>query len=402
MRDEVSPVDRPDVRGIRLLFITGLTGIGLGGARTEEIRLVSGAAERGCDVAMCSDVPAKELADTRHFCLDYPPGDKAAGQVARAVAEFKPELVHVVGGGVRFLTTCSAQLNGVPWAFTAHNVPPAERIFPRLHGNSRLHYAVRNALAVPNVWAWSRYVKRAGFRLAICHSETVRRRLTEIGCAADKIRVVPFGCGLPESALAPDVAEGSPFPAGAYPRIVTLAGLAHHKGQLDAVRMAARLLPDFPKLSYRLIGMSRDKTYRSFLEQTIRDLGLADHVSILHAVPDSVKFTALREADLYVQPSHEEGFCIAFLEAAMLVPRLIGTDTGAIAAMGQGDDGIRVIKPGDVDSLTRAARELLGGDPANGAVARRREALGRRYSWDAYLDAHLNAYRQMKSKSVEC
>jgi glycosyltransferase involved in cell wall biosynthesis len=395
VRDKVSSIGPPDLRGIRLLFVTGLTGIGLGGARTEEIRLISGAAARGCDVAMCSDVPADELAGTRHFRLDYPPGDKAGAQVARAVAEFKPELVHVVGGGVRFLNACNEQLDAIPWAFTAHNVPPAERIFPRLHGNSRLHYAVRNALSVPNVWAWSRYVKRGGFRLAICHSETVRKRLMKIGCASNKISVVPFGCGLTGEAVASDGAAASALPDGRWPRIVTVAGLAHHKGQLDALRMAARLLPEFPKLSYQLIGMSRDRKYRSYLESAIRDLGLADHVSIMHAVPDSVKFAALRQADLYVQPSHEEGFCIAFLEAAMLVPRLVGTDTGAIAAMAQGDPSARVVAPGDVSGLANASVELLKASYTDGAVASRRESLGGRYSWDAYLDAHLDAYAQM-------
>ncbi|MDB5300549.1 MAG: hypothetical protein JWO87_2212 [Phycisphaerales bacterium] len=380
----------------KILFITGLTGFGLGGARTEEIRLVGGAADRGCDVALCSDAPAEELAGTRHFRLDYPPGAKAPEQIARALAEFKPELVHVMGGGVRFIQTCDEQLAGVPWVFTVHNVPPAERIFPRLHRNSRLHYGVRNLLALPNVWVWSRYLKRGRFRMAICHSEITRSRVAELGGAPGRIRVIPFGCGLPESALAPDASEPSPFPEGAWPRIVTLAGLAHHKGQLDALRMAARLLPEFPKLGYRLIGMSRDASFRRSLEQTIRDLGLSENVSLLQAASDATKFAALRAADLYVQPSHEEGFCIAFLEAAMLVPRLIGTRTGAIKEMAEGDHTARVVRPGDVAGLAGAARELLRADIADGVVARRRETLGRRYSWSAYLDAHLDAYEEVR------
>ncbi len=133
--------------------------------------------------------------------------------------------MHVVGGGVRFLADCDRQFRHVPWVFTAHNVPPAERIFGKFHRNGRLHYAIRNAIAMPSVWSWSRYVKTAGFRVAICHSQTVARRLQAVGCPADKIQQIPFGSELPASALEPDPATESPFPKDAFPKLLTIAGL---------------------------------------------------------------------------------------------------------------------------------------------------------------------------------
>lgn len=377
------------------MFVTGLTGFGVGGARTEEIRLVRGAADKGCEVAMCSDVLGGELAGIAHFRLDYPPDNQAPEQLSRALAEFRPELVHVVGGGVKFLNVCDQQITTVPWVFTAHNAPPAERIFPRLYRNSRLHYAVRNALTLPNVWYWARYLKNARFHTVICHSKTVAARLAEVGCPTEKICQVPFGSELPATAFQADPSHKSPFPADAWPKLLTVAGLAHHKGQLDGVRMAARLQGDFPKLSYLLIGMARDKKYRAYIEREIQNLGLSQNVSILNAVSEQTKFAALRAADVYVQPSHEEGFCIAFLEAAMLVPRLIGTDTGAIAAMAEGDSAAKVVKPGNVRGLETAARELLRQEIAPGALERRRAELSRRYSWEAYLEAHLQTYRRV-------
>jgi glycosyltransferase involved in cell wall biosynthesis len=386
---------------MKILFVTGLTGFGLGGARTEEIRLLRGCADKGCDVAMCSDVLAGELTGIAHFKLDYPPGEQAPAQLARALAEFKPDLVHVVGGGVAFLNVCDRQITGVPWVFTAHNVPPAERIFPRLFGSATLHYTVRNTLALPNVWYWARYLKSARFHTAICHSRTVAARLKEVGCPAGKVAEIPFGSELPAEALQADPAHPSPFPQDSWPKILTVAGLAHHKGQLDGVRMAGRLLADFPKLSYLLIGMTRDKKYRAFVEREIHRLNLSQNVTILTAAPDPVKFAALRGADLYVQPSHEEGFCIAFLEGAMLVPRLIGTDTGAIAAMAQGDSSARVVKCADVARMEGAARELLGQNVAPGALEKRRDELARRYSWEAYLDAHVRTYRMVLGMKLQ-
>ena len=379
---------------MRILFVTGLTGFGIGGARTEEVRLVRGIAERGHVVGMCSDVLSEELKGTTHYRLDYPPGDNAPRQLQTALAEFRPDLVHVVGGGVRFLAVCDQQIKDVPWVFTAHNVPPAERIFPRLYGNAALHYAVRNMLAWPSVWSWKKYLKGAGFRLAICHSQTVMGRLKQVGCPAGKIREIPFGSELPASALTPDPSVASGFSADAWPKIVTVAGLAYHKGQVDAIHMAHRLAAEFPKLDYRLVGMTRDKKYRAFLENTIERLGLKERVSIVHAAPEPVKFALLREADLYIQPSHEEGFCIAYLEAAMLTPRLIGADTGAIAAMASEDRFARVVKAGDVAGLASAARDLLRQRAVAGVVEQRRQLLAGRYSWEAYLQAHDKAYAE--------
>ena len=382
---------------MKVLFVTGLTGFGLGGARTEEIQLVQGAARRGLDVAMCSDVLAPELLGTTHYRLDYPPGDQAPAQLSAALTAFHPDVVHVVGGGVRFLEVCAKQLAAVPWLFTAHNVPPAERILARLHGNETLHYAARDLLALPSVFAWGKFLKSAGFCRVICHSQTVARRLKAVGCPADRIVQIPFGSELPAEALAPDAQIAPAFSQNDFPRIVTVAGLAHHKGQLDAVRMAARLRPEFPRLRYRLIGMTRDKTFRAYLEKAIASLGLADHVSIMHSVSEAVKFSALREADLYVQPSHEEGFCIAFLEGAMLCPRLIGADTGAIAAMAEGDATARVVGPRDPAALAAAARELLAMQTAPETIAVRRARLAHRYSWQAYLDAHVAVFSDVRS-----
>jgi glycosyltransferase involved in cell wall biosynthesis len=378
----------------RILFITGLTGYGIGGARTEESRLVRGMADRGYEVALTSDVLPADLSGIRHFNIDYPPGHRAGEQIRHAVSEFRPDIAHATGAGMRFLGACDDQLHNMKWVMTTHNVPPAERIFPRFHGSEFVHYTTRNLLALPSIGAWSRFFRSASYSRVICHSKPVAERLIACGAPADRVREIPFGSGLPDGALVADSTDRV-FPPNAFPRITTVAGLTHHKGQIDAIRMAGRLARDYPRLSYRLIGTTRDEAYEAYLEQTIRDLGLAGHVTILQAAPDAIKFAALRESDLYLQPSHEEGFCIAFLEAAMLTPRLLGTATGAIAAMAEGDPTARVVPPSNVDALERAARELLQITQIDGVLDHRRRTLAERFSWDRYFDQHVAVYDEV-------
>jgi glycosyltransferase involved in cell wall biosynthesis len=188
------------------------------------------------------------------------------------------------------------------------------------------------------------------------------------------------------------------FVAGTFPKILTVAGLAPHKGQLDALDVVARLLPHHPRLCYRMIGMSRDRRYAARVRRAILEKGLGDHAAVIHAAPEPTKWAALREADLYLQPSHEEGFCLAFLEAAACVPRIVGTRTGEMPVIaGENDPLARTVVVRDVDAMERAARELLGA-PADGGMAARRGRLFQAYSWSAHLDAHVDLYVRMAAR----
>ena len=98
------------------------------------------------------------------------------------------------------------------------------------------------------------------------------------------------------------------------------------------------------------------------------------------------------DADVYVQPSHEEGFCLAFAEAAALVPRLVGTDTGAIAAMSADDAGARVVPTREPEAIAAAVANLLQTQLPMGHMADRAQRLSDRFSFAGYMQAHNNTY----------
>lgn len=371
----------------RILFVSGLTARGVGGAQTETIRLLAGISDRGIEAAIAIDRPLG-VAGIAHYPLDYPPSRRATTQVRSAVNAFKPDAVHVVGGGVGFLRRIDAAVSPVPWVFTAHNVPPCERTFPALFGHNQLHYVARDVKALPSVILWKQFLANGNFRKVICHSSTVSARLGAFGCPVAKISQIPFGLDVP------DLPTGgvSPFPPAAYPKILTVAGFIHHKGLHDAVRIMADLKERFGNAAYRIIGERRDKKYATFLERQIDLEGVGDFVSLTPSASDATKVAALRDADLYLQPSHEEGFCLAFAEAAAIVPRLVGTATGEMPGFATGDESTVIVpskRPADLlEATTRLLSSPLGGD----AFRRRQERLTRHYSWQSYYEKHLAAY----------
>jgi len=115
-------------------------------------------------------------------------------------------------------------------------------------------------------------------------------------------------------------------------------------------------------------------------------------VSITPDLPDDDKVEALLTADLYVQPSHEEGFCLAYAEAAAVVDRLVGADAGAIAAMSLDDPGARVVPPRAPEAIARAIVDLLDSPLPEGHMATRVARLNERFSYDGYLRSHETLY----------
>jgi len=187
---------------------------------------------------------------------------------------------------------------------------------------------------------------------------------------------------------------GSPFSQEAFPRILSTAALIHHKGLHDYLKAVTRLVKDFPKLEYTILGAARDPKYAAFLRQTISALGMERHVRIRADATQDQKTAAFCTADLYVQPSHEEGFCLAFLEAAATVPRLLGTRTGAIMSIaGDGPDAA-VVPPRDVRALEDATRRLLLWQPDPGVLLMRRDRIRSEYSWDRLACRHIHEYEK--------
>jgi glycosyltransferase involved in cell wall biosynthesis len=131
----------------------------------------------------------------------------------------------------------------------------------------------------------------------------------------------------------------------------------------------------------------------------IGNLGLSNSVRITLNATDEEKNQALKNSNLYLQPSHEEGFCLAYLEAASVVPLLVGTDTGAIKLISQGDMAARVVAPGQPARIADAVRQLLALSPPRDLLVQREKRLAGYFNWQKYIDAHESLYIRLKADS---
>jgi glycosyltransferase involved in cell wall biosynthesis len=241
----------------------------------------------------------------------------------------------------------------------AHNAVPAGEAVRRagigaplvvsVHGSDVFHTARR--------FEDGRAAVRRAFgaaRLVLANSAGIERASRDLG--ARRTRVVHLGTDLPPRT---ERAAGE--------LLVSLGHLIARKRHADVLRAMALLRDRRPALRYRVIG---DGPERGPLERLAAELELADRVELSGQLPHAEALRRAREGALFVLPSVDEAFGVAYVEAMAAGMPAIGTrgEPGPeeIAAAG---GGIGLVAAGDVEGLAREIDALLD-DRAAGAAAR--------------------------------
>jgi len=373
---------------MRILIISDVSSRMRGGVPAETLSLVRGLTQRGHSVALATDQPLAGAEQAQHFPITIPVNSSLAREIEHAIERFKPDFVHVICMSSMGVKRLAPLLRSRSWALTVHSVPPYERKLGLWHECEHLHYRARALRFFINGLAWRWIFRSQIVPMIIVHSKFVENIVVSYGASTDRVRVIPLAF---DAGMTPRMVE-QPVPHRESPLLVTVGGFAHTKGQHDVVKALPVLLSKFPGLRYQIIGEIRDHSYVAYLRRLAQDLKVTDHLHITPDLDRHDKETVLRQAHIYIQPSHEEGFCIAYAEAAATVPRLVGTDAGAIAAMSCDDAGARVIRAQSPPEIALAVSELLQTSLSPGHMTDRVLRLKERFSSSGYLQAHEELY----------
>jgi glycosyltransferase involved in cell wall biosynthesis len=156
----------------------------------------------------------------------------------------------------------------------------------------------------------------------------------------------------------------------AYPLLGVVGQLTPWKGQDDAIRALARLLPRYPTAHLLIVGEAKftdpsarydTGRYRRDLEALAADLGVAGRVLFTGERADIPAIMAA--LDLLLVPSWSEPFGIVMIEAMAAGTPVVATRGGGPAdVITSGCDGV-LGPPRDPDALAAAVATLLA-DPA--------------------------------------
>jgi teichuronic acid biosynthesis glycosyltransferase TuaC len=291
-----------------------------------------------------------------------PPLARALRRLARS---FPFELIHAH--------------NAVPAADAVRRAHPRTPLIVSVHGGDVLYTAGRDRAGAEAV---ARGLGAA--QLVLANSEGIAELARTHG--AGETRVVHLGAELPPAKRA--ARRDGP------PTLVTVAHLVARKRHGDVLRAMAVLAQRHPTLRYAIIGEGPE---RIALEGLAARLDVAGRVDFLGQLEPAEAVERAQRCTLFVMPSTDEAFGVAYVEAMAGGVPAIGCrgEPGPeeIAAAG---DGFLLVPPGDIERLTQRIDELLS-DPQRlrEAAQRARATVAANFTWERCGEQTLAAYEHV-------
>jgi teichuronic acid biosynthesis glycosyltransferase TuaC len=290
--------------------------------------------------------------------------------------------------------------NAVPAGDAVRRAGLARPLVISVHGGDVLYTARRSGAGADAV---ARSLAAASLVLANSHGIAMLAR----DDGALQTRVVHLGTDLPvaQQPNRRDSMEAREPGAGGLelatvglarrdaPTLVTVAHLVARKRHADVLRALAVLSQRHPTLRYAVIG---DGPERVALEGLATRLGVAARVDFHGQLAPERAIELARRCTLFVMPSTDEAFGVAYVEAMAAGVPAIGCrgEPGPeeIAAAG---DGFLLVPPGDIERLTQRIDELLS-DPRRLREAghRAHATVAANFTWERCGEQTLAAYRQ--------
>jgi len=219
----------------------------------------------------------------------------------------------------------------------------------------------------------------AGARLVLANSAAIEATARDLGARAT--RVVHLGTDVPA-----ERADGGTA-------LVTVAHLVARKRHADVLRALWLLRDSHPTLAWIVVG---DGPERPELERLAAELGLSGRLHFTGQLPHAEAVATARRGALFVLPSVDEAFGVAYVEAMAAGVPAIGSrgEPGPeeIAAAG---GGIRLVAPGDPEALAEELRALLGDQRWRIELGREaRATVEASFTWPRCGEATVAAYEE--------
>jgi len=224
--------------------------------------------------------------------------------------------------------------------------------------------------------------------------------LLKLGVGRDQITVVPSGVDLDRFQPGPG---GPRLRSPDQPaRILSVGRMVPRKGFLDLIKAVRRI----PGAHLLIAGGLPKKRLREDpvarrLGEAAEELGVADRVHLLGAVPNEQMPELYRSVDLLACTPAYEPFGLTPLEAMACGTPVVAYAVGGLTdSVAHGVSGL-LVSPGHVDGLAKAVRELLNCEPRRYAfaVAGMSQAQAR-YPWPRVAEQVEAVYRSVISRQL--
>lgn len=322
----------------------------------------------------------------------------ARSEINSWIDEIQPEVVHVMQGlGLaRVLKLVPPE---IPRLLTLQNVPPQEYTFTRFYSFPLINEAVKRPYFELARFIHGRTLRHTPYDRLICVSEQTRQSALAAKAPAARTAIIPDGVD-PKVFRAWPANDELRASLGGDPVILSAAGISITKGQLDVVEAMAGIVKVFPQAKYVNLGPVRDQPYFDQIRSRMETLALNDRCAFLNNVSHEEMISYYNACDVYVQPSHQEGFCMAALEAVSCGKPIVATSVGAMPEFVPKCQAGVVIPPGQPKEIERALIDMLM-NPVVRNVESQHRCVEQNYSWEVVAEMTTALYREVAAAKAE-
>ena len=314
--------------------------------------------------------------------------------IKNALLTEKPDVLVVMTGIylLRHLDFPFYRQQGIKVIANHLNIPPQECALS-WKGDELLSY-LKDRIRVKGIeYINAKRIAYHDFDAFTVISEHTKNLLSKIIGHQD-ITVIPLGCEF-TGYLPP---ERSNEPIEQY-KILTAGGVNTSKNQHIIPEIAAKLTEDGVNFIWHVIGPDRNSRYTAYFQEQIRKWGMEERVIFIPGIPKAELMTYYEQADIYVQASLEEGFCLTALDAILYGLPLIGSVAGAIPEFIR--DGKGLLVENKPQAFYKGIRRVMANLADFGIDASKVPGIAQKYSWQANAKAYIQVFEQLTQADAQ-
>lgn len=192
--------------------------------------------------------------------------------------------------------------------------------------------------------------------------------------------------------------EGISRGGGEVLRILYVGHITRAKGVLDLAMAAAGLPRDG---SWRLDMVGRDNVEpdtTAKIRHICHEAGIGERVTMYGRLADDELLALYLSSDIFVLPSHWEGYGIVLLEAMSHRLAVVSTTAGAIPeVVADGETGL-LVAPGDVAALAKAIVRLIQDKRLRNRLAANGQSFAQRHpNWEGMEETCMAWWRDVRA-----
>ena len=315
-----------------------------------------------------------------------------AREIRKILREFRPDVVHVqVSDPIGLSVVYFARRYNIPVVTTEHNQP--EVLTDPLH-MPKLIKKPANAL----LSAYFRNRQSKSDFVTMPTEQAIRNLLAkrEIG-----VPVAAISNGVDLTNFKPGKASKEIYKKYNLPEekpIVLYVGRVDPEKRIDVVIKAFQKVSDeMPEALMIIVG---DGVDRARLEKLVKKLKLDKSVRFLGKVLPPDLYELYKIGTVFATASEIETQGIVLIEAAATGLPLVAVDKGAVAEICKNRENGFLCRPGNVDEIARALKEILANIETQKKFSKKSLALSKEHDFENTLDRFTNIYQRLVDKNM--